>query len=187
MLSAPSEPGSFTRVSPRPSAPAAREPRPLTVLINPCEDEARRGTGSVARHIDRGFVLLFVDRRFSVEPRPTTPIGVNSVCLPVEVPVSAAAGCWCLEVDLEANRFLLAAPGHGKAPAKAQGKGEYDAIGRCVGCVPCQGVDKGIFQRFLLNTCIIGHRRSFQLFFSAIGIHHASEGRDAPQVDLRCG
>ena len=38
----------------------------------------------LTRHIDRDFRLLSVDRCFSVKPRPTTPIGINSMWLQVE-------------------------------------------------------------------------------------------------------
>jgi hypothetical protein len=38
----------------------------------------------LTHHIDRDFSFLSVDRCFSVKPRPTAPIGINSMCLQVE-------------------------------------------------------------------------------------------------------
>ena len=70
MPSAPPEPGSFSRVSRRPSVPAAREPSPLRVFINPCEDQAQRATVSPVISTESFACFLWIGASRSNPVRP---------------------------------------------------------------------------------------------------------------------
>ena len=135
----------------------------------------------LARHIDRDFLFLFVDRCFSVKPRPTAPSGINSVCLQVEK-------------DSEVFRRSFNVCEGARAPKSisvqtfsARSTRPWTWFPRWTRRICRLGTSKGSYSA---SCSIQASNRSPPLpptVFSAIGRQHAPECRDAQQIDSGCG
>ena len=127
-----SKPASLSRVSRRPSVPAAREPSPLRVFINPCEDQAQRATGSPVTPTEIFCHFLWIGAsRSNTVPPPRSAL-IRCACRSRRTvkrfeEASMSVRAPVLRSQFRCKLFLLGAPGHGL--------GFHDGLGEYVGLV----------------------------------------------------